>query len=76
MRANRPAVQTLACGLVVLGAVWIGPLPELSRHSFAAHMTMHMAVVAVAMHQSGCPHGSHGSRRLTRWKGSRAASGA
>jgi len=48
MRANRPAVRTLTCGLVVLGAVWIGPLPELSRHSFAAHMTMHMAVVAVA----------------------------
>ncbi|MGY0799076.1 cytochrome c oxidase assembly protein [Lysobacter sp. A286] len=37
-----------ACGLVVLGATWIGPLPELSRHSFAAHMTMHMSVVAVA----------------------------
>ncbi|MGQ4660859.1 cytochrome c oxidase assembly protein [Lysobacter sp. F6437] len=38
----------LACGLVVLAGVWIGPLPEWSRHSFAAHMAMHMSVVAVA----------------------------
>ena len=47
MRTKRPTRGSLACGLLVLGVVWIGPLPELSRHSFAAHMTMHMAVVAV-----------------------------
>lgn len=35
-------------GLATLAAVWIGPLPELARASFSAHMTMHMAVVAVA----------------------------
>lgn len=35
-------------GLAVLAAAWLGPLPALARHSFAAHMTMHMAVVAVA----------------------------
>lgn len=35
-------------GLVVLAAVWLGPLPGLARTSFAAHMTMHMGVVAVA----------------------------
>ena len=32
---------------VVLAALWLGPLPALARHSFAAHMTMHMGVVAV-----------------------------
>lgn len=48
MRAGRPARWSLGCGLVVLGAAWLGPLPELSRQSFAAHMAMHMAVVAVA----------------------------
>lgn len=38
----------LAAGLLVLAAVWIGPLPEWSRQSFASHMLMHMGVVAVA----------------------------
>jgi putative membrane protein len=38
--------STLA--LVVLAFTWMGPLPDLARESFAAHMTMHMAVVAVA----------------------------
>jgi putative membrane protein len=32
----------------VLAITWLGPLPDLARHSFAAHMTMHMAVVAMA----------------------------
>ncbi|TWU18390.1 cytochrome c oxidase assembly protein [Allorhodopirellula heiligendammensis] len=35
-------------GWLVLGAAWLGPLPHLARTSFAAHMTLHMAVVAVA----------------------------
>jgi putative membrane protein len=35
-------------GLAVLATAWLGPLPDLARQSFAAHMTMHMAVVAVA----------------------------
>jgi putative membrane protein len=34
--------------MAVLAAAWLGPLPVLARHSFAAHMTMHIAVVAVA----------------------------
>lgn len=38
----------LVAGLAVLAAVWIGPLPEWSRQSFASHMLMHMGVVAVA----------------------------
>jgi putative membrane protein len=35
-------------GLVVLAAVWAGPLVPLTRQSFAAHMAMHIAVVAIA----------------------------
>jgi putative membrane protein len=38
----------LLSGVVVLAAAWLGPLPDLARQSFAAHMTMHMMVVAVA----------------------------
>ena len=38
----------LGLGVSVLGLVWLGPLQSLVRHSFAAHMTAHMAVVAVA----------------------------
>jgi putative membrane protein len=38
----------LVLALAVLGLTWMGPLPVLARHSFAAHMTMHMAVVAAA----------------------------
>jgi putative membrane protein len=37
-----------ALGILTLAGVWFGPLPALARHSFSAHMTMHMAVVAVA----------------------------
>lgn len=35
-------------GWIVLAAAWFGPLPEWAMISFAAHMTLHMAVVAVA----------------------------
>ena len=35
-------------GLVSLVLLWLGPLPGLSRHSFTAHMAMHMGLVAVA----------------------------
>jgi putative membrane protein len=38
----------LVCGMLVLAAVWLGPLPQLARQAFCAHMTMHMGVVAVA----------------------------
>lgn len=48
MRTGRYGRWPLACGLALLAVVWIGPLPEWSRHSFAAHMAMHMSVVAVA----------------------------
>jgi putative membrane protein len=38
----------LISGCLALAAAWLGPLPELARHAFFAHMTMHMGVVAVA----------------------------
>jgi len=38
----------IACGLLILAAVWLGPLPRLARQAFFAHMLMHMGVVAVA----------------------------
>jgi putative membrane protein len=38
----------LLIALLTLAAVWLGPLPLLAQRAFFAHMTMHMAVVAVA----------------------------
>ena len=38
----------LTLGLLALGAAWLGPLPALAAHAFAAHMTIHIIVVAVA----------------------------
>lgn len=35
-------------GLIALAAIWAGPLPRMAAHAFAAHMAMHMGVVAVA----------------------------
>jgi putative membrane protein len=35
-------------GLLTLSVTWLGPLPELARQAFSAHMAMHMLVVAVA----------------------------
>jgi putative membrane protein len=45
-----PLIRTrfIVAGVVVLCIAWLGPLPSLARDSFAAHMTMHIAVVAVA----------------------------
>lgn len=37
-----------ASGALLLAAVWCGPLPQMAQRLFWAHMTMHMAVVAVA----------------------------
>lgn len=39
---------SLSLGVLALAALWLGPLPELARHSFSAHMTLHMGVVALA----------------------------
>lgn len=38
----------LLLGILVLAAIWLGPLPQLASQAFCAHMTMHMGVVAVA----------------------------
>lgn len=38
----------LALGVTVLALAWLGPLPTLAATWFTAHMTMHVAVVAVA----------------------------
>ena len=35
-------------GIVILAGLWFGPLPQLARQAFFAHMTLHMGVVAVA----------------------------
>jgi putative membrane protein len=45
-----PLIRTgwFALALAVLALAWLGPLPALARYSFAAHMTMHIAIVAVA----------------------------
>lgn len=40
--------MALAAGLLVLVAGWLSPLPGLLPGAFSAHMTVHMAVVAVA----------------------------
>jgi putative membrane protein len=37
----------LTLGLLGLALAWLGPLPRLASHSFAAHMTLHMAIVAM-----------------------------
>ena len=39
---------SLVAAIAVLAVAWLGPLTNLASHSFAAHMTMHIAVVAVA----------------------------
>jgi putative membrane protein len=38
----------LAIGALILAALWLGPLPELARSAFSAHMALHMGVVAIA----------------------------
>lgn len=35
-------------GLGVLAAAWLGPLPALAKQLFSAHMSLHVAVIAVA----------------------------
>jgi putative membrane protein len=40
--------MSLVVGMVMLVFLWLGPLSSLAPHSFAAHMTLHMGVVAMA----------------------------
>ena len=39
---------SLLLGLATLGAVWLGPLPDMADRLFVGHMLMHVMVVAVA----------------------------
>lgn len=41
-------VALFIAGLVILALAWLGPLPQLARQAFFAHMLMHMLVVAAA----------------------------
>jgi hypothetical protein len=41
-------VILFATGVLLLAALWLGPLPQDARTSFTAHMTLHMGVVALA----------------------------
>lgn len=41
-------IASLLTGLCILAFAWAGPLPALAVHSFAAHMCMHVAVIALA----------------------------
>ena len=45
---HRLHLWPLALGLILLAGLWFGPLPQRAQGSFAAHMVMHMGVVAVA----------------------------
>lgn len=38
----------LFLGVLTLAIVWLAPQPEWIRHSFSAHMTIHMTVVAIS----------------------------
>ena len=38
----------LILGFLTLAVAWLGPLPQLAKTAFFAHMTLHMVVVAVA----------------------------
>ncbi len=38
----------LGLALLLLAVLWIGPLPARAETSFAAHMVLHMGVVALA----------------------------
>jgi putative membrane protein len=39
---------SFAAGATMLAVLWFGPLPALAKHSFSAHMGLHMGVVAIA----------------------------
>jgi cytochrome c oxidase assembly factor CtaG len=39
----------LIFGLLMLAAVWLGPLPQLARQAFCAHMIMHMTLLGALL---------------------------
>ena len=56
-------------GLIVLGATWFGPLPQLARDAFSAHMAMHMGVVAIAAPLLALGIGGSALDPVRRWPG-------
>lgn len=38
----------LASGIVLLGLLWLGPLPDMARRAFSPHMILHLGVAVVA----------------------------
>lgn len=47
-QVNLAAAWPLFLGLLVLAALWLGPLPAVSRHAFSWHMILHLGVSLVA----------------------------
>jgi putative membrane protein len=48
VRPGRHAFLLIGAGILLLALLWLGPLAGAGRRSFTAHMTLHIAVVAVA----------------------------
>lgn len=46
--SRRIASVALACGLILLALLWLGPLPGMARRAFSPHMILHLGVTAVA----------------------------
>lgn len=46
--AARRGNAGLLAGILVLAALWLGPLPSLSQTAFSPHMLLHLGVVVVA----------------------------
>lgn len=57
-------MRAFAPGALALAALWLGPLPALAERSFAAHMALHMGVVALAAPLLALP---LAGRRLPPW---------
>jgi len=47
-QVNLAAAWPLFLGVMVLAALWLGPLPAISRHAFSWHMILHLGVGLVA----------------------------
>lgn len=48
MQADRTGIGALTAGMLLLGLLWLGPLPALARGSFTMHMVLHLTVMLVA----------------------------
>lgn len=45
---TRPETLSLCVGLLALGLLWLGPLPEMSRTAFSPHMMLHLGLITLA----------------------------